>query len=98
MMFLLEMAIGIIVPIVFLLSKKVRTNLRSIAAVNWLVIIGVLVNRMNVCLFSFDQYNTTVVGASYFPSAMELFLTLGLVSLGVVLFKMAAKYLPLFEY
>ena len=98
MMFLLEMAIGIIIPIVFLLNKKVRTNLKGIAAVNWLVIIGVLVNRMNVCLFSFDQYNTTVVGASYFPSAMELFLTLGLVSLGVVLFKMAAKYLPLFEY
>lgn len=98
MMFLLEMAIGIIIPLVFLLNRKMRTNLRSIAAVNWLVIIGVLVNRMNACLFSFDQYNTSVVGASYFPSAMELLFTLGLISLGVVLFKMAAKYLPLFEY
>ena len=98
MMFLLEMAIGIIIPLVFLLSKKVRTNLKGIAAVNWLVIIGVLVNRLNACLFSFDQYNTSVVGASYFPSAMELLFTLGLISLGVVLFKMAAKYLPLFEY
>ncbi|MEA2114145.1 MAG: Ni/Fe-hydrogenase cytochrome b subunit [Thermodesulfobacteriota bacterium] len=98
MMFLLEMAIGIIIPLVFLLNKKVRTNLRGIAAVNWLVIIGVLVNRMNACLFSFDQYNTSVVGAGYFPSAMELLFTLGLISLGVVLFKMAAKYLPLFKY
>ena len=98
MMFLLEMTIGIIIPLVFLLNKKVRTNLRGIAAVNWLVIIGVLVNRMNACLFSFDQYNTSVVGASYFPSAMELLFTLGLISLGVVLFKMAAKYLPLFKY
>ena len=98
MMFLLEMAIGIIIPIIFLLNKKMRTNLRSIAAVNWLVIIGVLVNRMNACLFSFDEYNTSVVGASYFPSAMELLFTLGLISLGVVLFKMAAKYLPLFKY
>lgn len=98
MMFLLEMAIGIIIPIVFLLNKKVRTSLNGIATVNWLVIIGVLVNRMNACLFSFDQYNTSVVGAGYFPSAMELLFTLGLISLGVVLFKMAAKYLPLFKY
>lgn len=97
-MFLLEMAIGVIIPILFLLSRKVRTSLNCIAAVNWLVIIGVLVNRLNVCLFSMDQYNTTVAGGSYFPSAMEWFLTLGLVSLGVVLFKMAAKYLPLFKY
>ena len=97
-MFLLEMAIGVIIPILFLLSRKVRNSLNCIAAVNWLVIIGVLVNRLNVCLFSMDQYNTTVAGGSYFPSAMEWFLTLGLVSLGVVLFKMAAKYLPLFKY
>jgi Ni/Fe-hydrogenase subunit HybB-like protein len=50
-MFLLEMVIGIILPIILLASKNIRTNLNGIFAVNILVIVGVLVNRMNVCLF-----------------------------------------------
>ena len=94
-MYLIEMIIGVILPILMLASKQSRTNLRNIFAVNFLVIIGVLVNRMNVCIFSMQDY-TTSRGASYFPSAMELLLTLGIVALGIFLFKMAAKYLPLF--
>jgi len=94
-MYLIEMVIGVILPILMLASKQNRTNLRNIFAVNFLVIVGVLVNRMNVCIFSMQDY-TTSRGASYFPSAMELLLTLGIVALGVFLFKMAAKYLPLF--
>jgi Ni/Fe-hydrogenase subunit HybB-like protein len=94
-MYIVEMAIGVVIPILILASKKNRTNLRSIFAVNILVIVGVLVNRLNVCLFSMQGY-TTSKGASYFPSLMEFLLTLGIVSLGVFLFKMAAKHLPLF--
>jgi Ni/Fe-hydrogenase subunit HybB-like protein len=94
-MYLLEMAIGVVIPIVMLASKKIRTNLRSIFTVNILVIVGVLLNRLNVCIFSMQGY-TTAKGANYFPSLMEFLVTLGIVSLGVFLFKMAAKHLPLF--
>jgi Ni/Fe-hydrogenase subunit HybB-like protein len=94
-MYLLEMFIGILLPIVMLASRSIRTNMTGIFSVNILVIVGVLVNRMNVCLFSMQEYSTAQ-GASYFPTIMEFLLTLGIVSLGIFLFKMAAKYLPLF--
>ena len=94
-MYLLEMFIGIVLPIGLLASRNIRTNLTGIFSVNILVITGVVVNRMNVCIFSMQDYGT-VRGASYFPSYMEFLLTLGIVSLGIFLFKMAAKYLPLF--
>jgi Ni/Fe-hydrogenase subunit HybB-like protein len=94
-MYLLEMFLGIVLPIALLASKNTRTNMTGIFSVNILVIVGVLVNRLNVCLFSMQEYNTAQ-GASYFPTLMEFFLTLGVVSLGIFLFKMAAKYLPLF--
>jgi Ni/Fe-hydrogenase subunit HybB-like protein len=95
-MYLLEMLIGVVIPVVLLASEKHRTNLRSIFAINMLVITGVLVNRINVCIFSMQEYNVSQ-GASYFPSGMELLVTLGIISLGVFLFKMAALHLPLFS-
>jgi Ni/Fe-hydrogenase subunit HybB-like protein len=94
-MFLLEMALGVVIPILLLANKSIRTNTRGIFAVNILVIIGVLVNRLNVCVFSMQEF-TAARGANYFPSLMEFLLTLGIISLGVFLFKMAAKHLPLF--
>jgi len=94
-MYLLEMVLGIILPIILLLSKNNRTNKRSILGINILVIAGILVNRMNVCVFSMEQY-TRYKGAAYFPSISEFFITLGIVSFGIFLFKLAAKHLPLF--
>ncbi len=94
-MYIVEMAVGVVIPILILASRQNRTNLKSIFAVNILVIVGVLVNRLNVCVFSMQSY-TSSKGAAYFPSLMEFLITLGVVSLGVFLFKMAAKHLPLF--
>ena len=94
-MYLLEIFLGVLLPIGLLASRNIRTSLTGVFSVNILVIVGVLVNRMNVCIFSMQGYGTAR-GGSYFPSAMEFLLTLGVVSLGIFLFKMAAKYLPLF--
>jgi len=96
-MYLLEMLLGVIVPVALLSSKKMRTNINMIFSVNILVIVGVLLNRMNVCLFSQESYNTWR-GFSYSPSWMEFLLSLGVVALGVFLYKMSAKHLPLFSH
>lgn len=96
-MFLLEMLIGVILPIVILSIKKNRTNVNTIFRVNIIVIAGVMLNRMNVCLFSMEQYNMWK-GFSYTPSWMEFMVSLGIISLGVLLYKMSAKYLPLFSH
>lgn len=95
-MYLLEMVIGVIIPVLLLARKKHRTSLRSIFAINVLVITGVLVNRVNVSIFGMQEYNVAQ-GAGYFPSLLEFLVTLGIISLGVFLFKMAAKHLPLFS-
>lgn len=94
-MYLLEMAVGVLLPLGFLCNPAVLSNTTRLFGVNILVITGVLVNRLNVCLFSMQEYNTAR-GAEYFPSLMEFLVTLGIVSLGIFLFKMAAKHLPLF--
>jgi len=94
-MYLLEMAVGIIIPLILLMGKRYRSDRQAILGVNILVITGVLVNRLNVCIFGMQEYSVTQ-GSSYFPSAMEFLVSLGIVALGVVLFKLAAKYLPLF--
>jgi Ni/Fe-hydrogenase subunit HybB-like protein len=96
-MYLLEMLIGVILPIAILSVKKFRTNVNIIFSVNMLVITGVLLNRMNVCLFSMESYNTWR-GAAYSPSWKEFLVSLGIISLGVFLYKMSAKHLPLFSH
>ncbi|MBU0674182.1 MAG: Ni/Fe-hydrogenase cytochrome b subunit [Proteobacteria bacterium] len=94
-MYLFEVILGIVAPLLLLANKKGRTDLSNIMLANTLVIAGVLINRLNVCLFSMDQYAVTK-GYGYFPSIMELLITLGVVSLGIFIFKLAARYLPLF--
>lgn len=96
-MYLLEMLIGVLIPIAILSNKKMRTNVKTLLSVNILVITGVLLNRMNVCLFSMESYNTWR-GVTYFPSWMEFLVSLGIISLGVLLFKLSAKHLPLFSH
>ena len=96
-MYLLEMLIGVILPVGILSMKKYRTNINMIFSVNMLVITGVMLNRMNVCLFSMESYNTWH-GASYSPSWKEFLVSLGIIALGVFLYKMSAKHLPLFSH
>jgi Ni/Fe-hydrogenase subunit HybB-like protein len=83
-MFLLEMLIGVIIPIVILSIKKYRTNVNIIFKVNIIVIAGVLLNRMNVCLFSMEQFNMWK-GFSYTPSWMEFMVSLGIIFWGFAL-------------
>lgn len=96
-MYLLEMLIGVVLPIAILSIKKMRTNVNTLFSVNILVIAGVMLNRMNVCLFSMESYNTWR-GAAYSPSWKEFVVSLGIISLGVFLYKMSAKHLPLFSH
>jgi Ni/Fe-hydrogenase subunit HybB-like protein len=94
-MFLLEMAVGVAVPLVMLLMKNVRENINSIFFVNIMVISGILLNRLNVAIFGVYR-DQSATGFSYFPSWMEIVVTLAFISMAVVGFKLASKYLRLF--
>jgi Ni/Fe-hydrogenase subunit HybB-like protein len=95
-MYLLEMIVGVILPFVLLLGKGARESMSRILTVDILVIVGVVLNRLNVSIFGLYR-DASSQGARYFPSVMEFAVTIALVSLAIFLFKMAAKHLPLLE-
>lgn len=91
-MFLLEMVVGVIAPVVLLSMKGWRESLNRIFAVNIVVISGVLLNRLNVAIFGVYR-SQSGTGFGYSPSWMEFVVTLAFISIAVVGFKAAAKYL-----
>jgi Ni/Fe-hydrogenase subunit HybB-like protein len=94
-MWLLEMAVGVIIPILLMAKKSSRKNLNKIFVANIMVIVGVLLNRLNVGVFGVSDYANRV-GSDYFPSFMELLLTAGMIAFAILGFKVCAKYLNLF--
>ncbi|MBI5847682.1 MAG: polysulfide reductase NrfD [Nitrospirae bacterium] len=94
-MYLLEMVIGVLLPLVLLAVRDFRTRLSSIFAINILVIVGILLNRMNVGIFGLAEYAGRF-GVDYFPSLMEIVLTAAMIAFAFVGFKFSVKYLNLF--
>jgi Ni/Fe-hydrogenase subunit HybB-like protein len=94
-MFLLEMVAGVIVPLVILASANMRQNLNSVTTANILVVGGVLLNRINVSISGLYGFQSAT-GSSYWPSWIEVIITLAIIALGIFLFKLVAKYLNLF--
>ena len=54
---------------------------------------GFLVNRLNVSTTGLDASS----GVHYFPSWMEIAVTMSIVVVGMNLFRLAARYLPVFH-
>jgi Ni/Fe-hydrogenase subunit HybB-like protein len=94
-MWVIEMAVGVVIPIILLAKKANRKNLDTIFVVSIMVIVGVLFNRLNVGIFAISDYANRV-GGDYFPSVMEFILTAGMVAFAILGFKICAKYLNLF--
>jgi Ni/Fe-hydrogenase subunit HybB-like protein len=94
-MYLLEMVAGIIIPLAMLSSANMRQNLNIVTTANILVVGGVLLNRMNVAISGMYGFQSAT-GASYWPSWIEVIITLAIIALGIFLFKLTAKYLNLF--
>jgi len=95
-MYLLEVIGGIILPLAILAgrSKKLE-SMNGLVLGHVLVIAGVLINRFNVSVSGLYGFQSAT-GSAYFPSLIELLITLMLVALGIFVFKLAAKYLALF--
>lgn len=93
-MYLLEMAVSVIVPLVLLLMKRIQDD-NQILLVNILVIAGVLINRLNVSIFGV-YHDQAATGLSYFPSWMEFVVTLAFVSVAIVGFKVSVMYFRVF--
>jgi len=58
-----------------------------------LVLFGVVFNRFNMTFFT----QSTGAAGFYFPSIWEIFVTLGLLSAIVMLYRLAVMHLPIFH-
>jgi Ni/Fe-hydrogenase subunit HybB-like protein len=93
-LFWLEILKGVIAPIVLLSIRKIRVSARGLYYASICTIFGFLLNSLIVSTTGFVASS----GVNYFPSWMEIAITLALVSTGFFIFAVAVRYLPIFEH
>jgi len=91
-MFLAEMLLGVIAPIVMLLIPRLRNNQFGLFVASLMVVLGFVMNRINVAITGMDRSS----GVNYFPSWTEIAVTASIVGAGFLLFGLAVKYLEVF--
>ncbi|MGA2609763.1 MAG: NrfD/PsrC family molybdoenzyme membrane anchor subunit [Terriglobia bacterium] len=92
-LFVLEIVLGLLIPLFLLLLRRVREDREGIFAAAVLVITGFLLNRLNVSITGLEYS----AHAHYFPKWTEVAVTLSMVGIGFVCFALAARYLNVFE-
>jgi c(7)-type cytochrome triheme protein len=101
-LFLAEVIFGVLIPMILLSLPKVRRDQGGLFCSALLVILGLILNRLNVCITALqgamgqDYFLEPGMETAYFPSLMELSVTGFLVVMGCVGFALAAKYLEVF--
>jgi len=90
-MFLAELIGGVVVPLAIFLSPRLRSQSRWLFIAALLVVLGVALNRVNVFLVA---YHPPYATKPYFPSLGEFAVTIGLVSLLILTYRVIVTYLP----
>jgi c(7)-type cytochrome triheme protein len=91
-MFLAEILLGVIAPIVLLTIPRIRTNELGLFVSSLMVVLGFIMNRLNVSITGIESAS----GTRYFPNWTELSVTAMIVAAGFVLFGLAVRYLVVF--
>ena len=73
--------------------RRVRLNPRALYACAVLVVFGFVTNRLNVSVTGMEAN----AGVGYVPRWTEIAVTLAIIAAGFAVFRVAAKYLPIFE-
>jgi Ni/Fe-hydrogenase subunit HybB-like protein len=92
-LFVLEITLGLLIPLPMLFFRKVRESRDGLFAAAVLVITGFLLNRLNVSITGLEAY----AGVHYFPRWTEVAVTLSIVGVGFLLFSLAVRYLNVME-
>lgn len=88
----IELVMGVIVPFVLLCFRAVRRSRGWLLSASFLVVFGVVMNRLNVFLVG---YHPAFAEKSYTPAIGEIALTLGLVAALIFLYKWFVNYFPI---
>ncbi len=91
-LFLTEVGLGVVLPVLLLSFRRIRESERGLVAAAFLVVVGFVMNRLNVSVTGMER----AAGVRYLPSWMEISISLGLVALGFAAFALAVRYLPIF--
>ncbi|MFQ5434715.1 MAG: NrfD/PsrC family molybdoenzyme membrane anchor subunit [Anaerolineae bacterium] len=92
-LFIMELVIGVVIPIVLFSMKRVRHS-RVASLVGALFVLGgVVLNRFNASWFTIKP----VAGETYSPSWMEVAVLIGVAATAVLVYSLIAHYFPLFE-
>jgi Ni/Fe-hydrogenase subunit HybB-like protein len=91
-LFLLEISMAIVAPLILLSIKKVRETPTGLYISAILVVLGFITNRLNVSITGME----TSAGLRYVPKWTEYGITAAIVAAGFALFGLAVKYLPIF--
>jgi Ni/Fe-hydrogenase subunit HybB-like protein len=91
-LFGLEIAL-MLLPMLLLFRRRVRLNPRALYACAVMVVFGFVAHRLNVSVTGMEAN----AGASYLPRWTEVAVTLAIIAAGFAVFRLAAKYLPIFE-
>jgi len=91
---LIEVIVGVVLPIILLSIPKVRENRAGLFGSSLLVIGGLIFNRFNVSLL----WQTIRPGYTYFPHWMEFAVSAGLVAWAIIVFMLAIRLLPITKH
>jgi Ni/Fe-hydrogenase subunit HybB-like protein len=93
LLFLEEIVIGVIMPMVLFGTRRVRENSSGLVWGAVCVFMGLAINRISVTLLALRPQ----AGAAYYsPHWMEFVVAFATISAGVLLFMMASRSLPVF--
>ena len=88
----MELTLGVLAPFALLSIRRLRENPAGLFGGSVLIILGFVLNRLNLSITGMEAWS----GVSYFPSWMEITVTMSLVTAGFGIFSLAVKYLPVF--
>jgi Ni/Fe-hydrogenase subunit HybB-like protein len=91
-MFLLEFVLGVILPVVLLSFRRMRTSPRWLVTGSFFAVLGFVVNRLNISVTGMER----AAGTRYLPSIPEIIVSVGLVAIGMAVFALAVHFFPIF--
>lgn len=90
-MFIVEITLGVVLPIILLSIPKVRRSVNGLFVSATLVILGVALNRIDVFLIAYQPLYPV---KTYFPSIYEILVTAGLISALVLVYRWIVMNFP----
>ncbi len=91
-LFWLEISLSLLLPLLLLSQKKIRTTAQGLYVAAVLVVLGFITNRLNVSITGQES----AAGMHYMPKWTEIAVTGAIIAAGFALFGLAVKYLPIF--